>query len=85
MIPSFPDGSFCDPALKKKFFYHINKHTNSISYLKAIPTRERGALVSIEVTTIPLLRVVVFTGSRGTGENSVAAGLAAACAAKPRY
>ena len=53
---------------------------NFISYLKAIPTRERGALVSIEATTIPVLRVVVLTGSRGTGENS-----AAACAAKPRF
>ena len=58
---------------------------NFISYLKAIPTRERGALVSIEATTIPVLRVVILTGSRGTGENSAAAGLAAACAAKPRF
>lgn len=55
-----------------------------MSYLNAIPTRERGAFVSIEVTTIPLLKVVVFTASLGTGENSAAAGLAAACAAKPR-
>ena len=55
-------------------------------HLKAIPTRERGALVSTEATTIPLFKVVVFTGSLGRTGNSVC-GLAfdAAWAAKPRW
>lgn len=38
----------------------------------------------MEETTIPLLKVVVFTGSFGKRANSEAAGLTAACAAKPR-
>ena len=55
------------------------------NYLKAIPTRESGAFVSIEDTTIPLLKVVVFIGSLGKRTNSAPeVGFAAAWAAKPR-
>ncbi len=52
-----------------------------------MPTRERGAFVSIEATTIPLPKVVVLTASRDLRTGSEPAdelGLAAAWAANPR-
>jgi len=57
-----------------------------LGYLKAIPTRDSGALVSTDATTTPLPKVVALTASLPTIADSPAADLvfAAAWAANPR-